>query len=119
MDPTAVTMNPPTWPTLSRNRPGDEASRSPLAAALGNRDRRMAVVDMSAPRSESNADGGHDDVAREQRDDAQHQGLVDRGADTLGAAGDGQAAVTTDQAGDQAECQRLDDGGHDLGQGGD
>src|SRR4051812_13559739 len=116
MEPTAVTTNQAMWPTLSRNRAGDLASRSPPAMARGKRDRRTAEVDMSAPRSESNANRGHDDVDREECDHAEHQRLVDRGADTLGAAGDGEPAVAADQTGDHAEDQRLDHRDQHLGE---
>src|SRR6476469_5422566 len=119
MEPTAVTTNQATCPTLSRKRAGAPATRSAWPTPRGNRDRRTAEVDMSAPRAESNADGGHDDVHREQRDDAEHQRLVDGGADALGAAGDGEAAVAADQSGDQTERQRLHAGDHYLGQAGD
>ncbi|BBX49677.1 hypothetical protein GCM10009645_05850 [Mycolicibacterium poriferae] len=66
-----------------------------------------ADVDTSAPRSESDADGRQHNVDREQRDDAQHQGLVDGGAHTFGATGHRQAAITADEPGDQAEGAAL------------
>src|SRR4051812_5804900 len=119
MEPTAVTTNQATWPTLSRKRPGPVATPLAPPYARGNRLRSTCMVDMSVPRPESDADRGQHHVDREEGHDAQHQRLVDGGADTFGAAGDRQAAVAADQAGDQPEGQRLDDGDDHLGQAGD
>src|SRR3954471_24896004 len=109
-------MNQAMWPTPSTKRTGAPASRSARAEPRGNRDFTTEVVDMSAPRSELDADGGEHDVHGEQRDDAQHQGFVDRGADALRATGDGESAVAADQAGDEAEDQGLDDRDEHFGQ---
>src|ERR1700712_2726995 len=108
-------MNQPMWPTLSTKRTGAPASRSARAEPRGKRAFTTEVVDMSAPRSELDANGGEADVHGEQRDDAQHQGLVDRGADALRAAGDGESAVAPDQAGDETEDQGLYDRDEDFG----
>src|SRR5436853_6253293 len=102
-------MNHATWPTLSRNRVGAPTNFSAVAVPRGNRERRTWDVDMSAPRSEPNTDRGQHHVDREQRDDAQHQRLVDGGADALGAARHGPTAVAAHQAGDQAEPAAFDD----------
>src|SRR6516225_10526660 len=71
---------------------------------------------MSTPRPESNSNRGQYHVDCEQRDDSQHQGLVDRRADPLGTSTCGQAAVAANQTGDQAEGCRLDNRNHDLRQ---
>src|SRR3954453_20045940 len=108
IEPTAVTTNQATCPTLSRNRAGAPATFSARATPRGNRERRTWVVATSASRSEPDTDRGEHHVDREQGDDAQHQGLVDGRAYALRAAGNCEASVAADQAGYQAEGHRLD-----------
>src|SRR5690349_15122696 len=99
----AWTTNHATWPMLSRNRAGVPAMSEVRENARGNRERRTVAVLMSVPCSEPHTDGGEHDVDCEQCDHAQHQGLVHRGTDTLGATGHRQAPVAADESGDQAE----------------
>src|ERR1700761_4037280 len=85
------------------------------ATTRGNRARTTAAVVMSAPRPESDADGGQHDVDREERDHAEHQRLVDGDADTFGTALGGQAAIAADQSRDRPEDRSLDGRDEDFG----
>src|SRR5258708_885453 len=114
-----VTTTHATCPLLPNPRAGAETRPVPRSNARGNRERRTWVVATSAPRSEPDTDRGQHHIDGEQGDHAKHQRLVDRGAHALGAAGNGQAAVTAHQAGDQAECSSLDHRDDHLGQPGD
>src|SRR5271155_4859328 len=119
MSRTPMIANQPILPASSSGRVADSPYLRSVEDARGKRPRNTWTVDISHPRSETHTDGGQHHVDREKRHDAQHHGLVDRGAQTLGTAAHRQPAVAADQSGDEPEGQRLDRRDDDFGQPGD
>lgn len=70
----------------------------------------------SAPSAEAHANGGEDDVDREQGNDAEDKGFVDRCAHPFGSARHSQSAIAADETGDESERGGLDDRDDDFGQ---
>src|SRR5947199_88741 len=105
MSRTPMTANQPSFPASSSGLVAASPKRRTSPDSRGKRERSTWRVDTSAPRSESHTDGGQHHVDREQRHHAEHDGLVDRGAQPLGAAAHRQPAVAADQTGDHAEGQ--------------
>src|SRR6516165_4643656 len=98
-----ITANQPSLPAWSSGRATASRKRRRSSAARGKRARTTWAVVMSVRRSEPHTDGRQHDVDRVQRDHAQHHGLVDGGAQTLGTAAHGQAPVTADQPSDHSK----------------